>query len=100
MFLHHVHGYWSALSRLVWGAIEPLSFGSLLFQKDWSLLQATLSPLLILLGFYSSGYWLAGFQYDSVLPLTRYQFTLVYVIIWIWSLSFYKKQVQEINQAY
>ena len=54
MFLHHVHGSLVMLyCALVWGAIGVLfSFGSLLFQKDWSLLRATLSHyLLMLLGF-------------------------------------------------
>ena len=54
MFLHHVHGSLVMLyCVLVWGAIGVLfSLGSLLFQKDWSLLRATLSHyLLMLLGF-------------------------------------------------
>ena len=51
MFLHHVHGSLVMLyCALVWGAIGVLfSFGSLLFQKDWSLLRATLSHYLLML---------------------------------------------------
>ena len=102
MFLHHVHGSLVMLyCALVWGAIGVLfSFGSLLFQKDWSLLRATLSHyLLMLLGFIPlatlAGWFPArlGFYLSLVV-----EFTLVYVIIWLVSHHFYKKQVQEINQ--
>ena len=103
MFLHHVHG--SLVMRycaLVWGAIGVLfSFGSLLFQKDWSLLRATLSHyLLMLLGFIplaTLASWFParlGFYLSLVV-----EFTLVYVIIWLVSHHFYKRQVQEINQS-
>ena len=103
MFLHHVHGSLVMLyCALVWGAIGVLfSFGSLLFQKDWSLLRATLSHyLLMLLGFIPlatlAGWFPArlGFYLSLVV-----EFTLVYVIIWLVSHHFYKKQVQEINQS-
>ena len=103
MFLHHVHGSLVMLyCALVWGAIGVLfSFGSLLFQKDWSLLRATLSHyLLMLLGFIPlatlAGWFPArlGFYLSLVV-----EFTLVYVIIWLVSYHFYKKQVQEINQS-
>ena len=103
MFLHHVHGSLVMLyCALVWGAIGVLfSFGSLLFQKDWSLLRATLSHyLLMLLGFIPlatlAGWFPAriGFYFSLVV-----EFTLVYVIIWLVSHHFYKKQVQEINQS-
>ena len=103
MFLHHVHGSLVMLyCALVWGAIGVLfSFGSLLFQKDWSLLRATLSHyLLMLLGFIPlatlAGWFPArlGFYLSLVV-----EFTLVYVIIWLVSHHFYKKQVKEINQS-
>ena len=103
MFLHHVHGSLVMLyCVLVWGAIGVLfSLGSLLFQKDWSLLRATLSHyLLMLLGFIPlatlAGWFPArlGFYLSLIV-----EFTLVYVIIWLVSYHFYKKQVQEINQS-
>ena len=103
MFLHHVHGSLVMLyCVLIWGAIGVLfSLGSLLFQKDWSLLRATLSHyLLMLLGFIPlatlAGWFPArlGFYFSLIV-----EFTLVYVIIWFVSHHFYKKQVQEINQS-
>ena len=97
-------GRWMVMlyCALVWGAIGVLfSLGSLLFQKDWSLLRATLSHyLLMLLGFIPlatlAGWFPArlGFYLSLIV-----EFTLVYVIIWLVSYHFYKKQVQEINQS-
>ena len=94
MFLHHVHGSLVMLyCVLIWGAIGVLfSLGSLLFQKDWSLLRATLSHYLATL----AGWFPARFGFYLSLIV---EFTLVYVIIWLVSHHFYKKQVQEINQS-
>ena len=100
---HEIHGSLVMLyCVLIWGAIGVLfSFGSLLFQKDWSLLRATLSHyLLMLLGFIPlatlAGWFPAriGFYLSLIV-----EFTLVYVIIWLVSHHVYKKQVQEINQS-
>ena len=100
---HEIHGSLVMLyCALIWGAIGVLfSFGSLLFQKDWSLLRATLSHyLLMLLGFIPlatlAGWFPArlGFYLSLIV-----EFTLVYVIIWLVSHHVYKKQVQEINQS-
>ena len=88
MFLHHVHGSLVMLyCALVWGAIGVLfSFGSLLFQMLLGFI-----PLATLAGWFPAR---LGFYLSLVV-----EFTLVYVIIWLVSHHFYKKQVQEINQS-
>ena len=100
---HEIHGSLVMLyCALIWAAIGILfSVGSLLFQKDWSLLRATLSHyLLMLLGFIPlatlAGWFPArlGFYLSLIV-----EFTLVYVLIWLVSHHVYKKQVQEINQS-
>ena len=103
MFLHHVHGSLVMLyCALVWGAIGVLfSFGSLLFQKDWSLLRATLSHyLLMLLGFIPlatlAGWFPArlGFYLSLIV-----EFTIIYVIIWLVSHHFYKNKFKKSIKA-
>ena len=103
MFLHHVHGSLVMLyCALVWGAIGVLfSFGSLLFQKDWSLLRATLSHyLLMLLGFIPlatlAGWFPARLRFYLSLVV---EFTLVYVIIWLVSHHFIKNKSKKSTKA-
>lgn len=71
-----------------------------LFNKDWSLLRATLSHyLLMLFGFLplaTLGGWfpIQISFYISVII----EFSLVYLVIWAVSYRIYKKKVEEINQ--
>ena len=102
MQAHEVHGSLVMLYCLfIWAGIGLLfSFGSSLFNKDWSLLRATLSHyLLMLFGFLplaTLGGWfpIQISFYISVII----EFSLVYLVIWAVSYRIYKKKVEEINQ--
>ena len=102
MQAHDVHGSLVMLyCILIWAGIGLLfSLGKNLFNKDWSLLRATLSPyLLMLFGFLplaTLGGWfpIQISFYISVII----EFSLVYLVIWAVSYRIYKKKVEEINQ--
>lgn len=102
MQAHDVHGSLVMLyCILIWAGIGLLfSFGSSLFNKDWSLLRATLSHyLLMLFGFLplaTLGGWfpIQISFYISVII----EFSLVYLLIWAVSYRIYKKKVEDINQ--
>ena len=87
---------------LVWGAIGVLfSFGSLLFQKDWSLLRATLEPLPTHVTWVYSPSYLGRLVSSTtrILLLTRCRIPLVYVIIWLVSHHFYKNKSKKSIKA-
>mgnify|MGYP002740787805 FL=1 len=102
MQAHDVHGSLVMLyCILIWAGIGLLfSLGKKLFNKDWSLLRATLSHyLLMLFGFLplaTLGGWfpIQISFYISVII----EFSLVYLVIWAVSYRIYKKKVEEINQ--
>jgi len=102
MAQHQVHGALVLLyCTLIWAAIGILfNFGKRLFNRDWSLLRATLTHFsLMLVGFIPLA-TLAGwfpFHWTFYLQLIL-EFAIVYLIIWT---IFYKRasnKVDHINQ--
>ena len=99
---HEVHGSIVMLyCVLIWAGIGLLfSLGNVLFNKDWSLLRATVSHyLLMLFGFLplaTLGGWFP-MQISFYLSVIL-EFSFVYLIIWLVSHYLNKKKVDEINR--
>ena len=102
MAQHQVHGALVLLyCTLIWAAIGILfNFGKRLFNRDWSLLRATLTHFsLMLVGFIPLA-TLAGwfpFHWTFYLQLIL-EFAIVYLIIWTISYKRASKKVDHINQ--
>ena len=102
MQTHEIHGSLVMLyCTLVWAGIGLLfSLGNTLFNKDWSLLRATVSHyLLMLFGFLplaTLGGWFP-MQISFYLSVIL-EFSFVYLIIWAVSYYLNKKKEEEINR--
>ena len=102
MAQHQVHGALVLLyCTLIWAAIGILfNFGKRLFNRDWSLLRATLTHFsLMLVGFIPLA-TLAGwfpFHWTFYLQLIL-EFAIVYLIIWTISYKRASQKVDHINQ--
>ena len=102
MQAHEVHGSLVMLyCILIWASIGLLfSLGNVLFNKDWSLLRATVSHyLLMLFGFLplaTLGGWFP-MQISFYLSVI-FEFSFVYLIVWAISHYLNKKKVDDINR--
>ena len=102
MAQHQVHGALILLyCTLIWAAIGILfNFGKRLFNRDWSLLRATLTHFFLMLVGFVPLATLAGwfpFHWNFYLQLII-EFVIVYLIIWTISYKRASKKVDHINQ--